>query len=204
MKNTIIHYSIILFAYLAVLYPLWVRMQTTQWAFDSSLTLSLFPFFGILAFTLLWLHAISGSFEPFLRKHINFDWFVSVTSTIILVSIILHPLLLLASLNFSISNVFYYYGVKFVLLGIVGLALLLTYDILKPLRRREFIARHWRKALIVSNIGFVLTFFHSLYLGSSLQSGPLRIVWIFYGVTAIISLIYTYVIKNFELRNAPF
>jgi len=199
--NKITHYAIILFGWITVLYPIWLRLQSVPWALDSSLAANLFPFFGLIAFTLLWLHALSGAFEPFLRKHINFDRFVHITSTTILISILLHPLLLLVSLRFNIPNLFFYYGVKFVLLGIFGWVLLLTYDIGKALKRYEFFTKHWNNILIISNIGFVITFFHSLYLGSDLQSGFLRTLWIFYGITAIIALIYTYAIKPWLNRG---
>ncbi len=202
--NKITHYSIILFGWLAVGYPLWMRIKTLHWAFDGALLSNLFPLFGILAFTLLWLHSISGVFEPFLRKHINFDRFVHITSILILISIILHPLLLLVTFNFNVSNVFLVYGVKYILIGMVGWILLIIYDIGKALKKYNFFAVHWNQILIISNVGFLLTFFHSLYLGSDLQSGMLRAVWIFYGITAIIAIIYTYGIKKLLNRSSGF
>ena len=197
MNKNITKYFIIIFAYLAVLYPLWVRINTLNWHFNASLLQNLFPLFGLLAFSLLWLHSISGVFEPWLRKQINFDKFVHSTSIIILISIILHPLLLLVSLKFNFSNLFLYYGEKYIRIGVIGWLLLITYDIGKALKKYNFFAKNWNKILIISNIGFLLTFFHSLALGSDLQSGTLRIIWIFYGVTAIIAIIYTYAIKRF-------
>jgi len=196
MNKTITRYCIILFAYLAVLYPLWVRVKTLHWAFDGSLLQNLFPLFGLAAFSLLWLHSISGVFEEWLRKQFNFDQFVHVTSILILTSIILHPLLLLVILGFNLSNLFLYYGTGYILLAIVGWLLLITYDIGRALKKYDFFARNWNNILIISNIGFLLTFFHSLALGSDLQSGLIRIVWIFYGVTAILAVIYTYGVKR--------
>jgi len=185
---------LVLFSIAAVGYPLWVRWSDTTWAFDSTFLPNLFPFFGLLAFSLLWLHAISGVFEPWLREQINFDRFVRVTSIIILVSIILHPLLLLIMMGSAFTQIIY--GGKFVWFGIIGWLLLITYDIGKLLNKRDFFVRHWQKILVISTIGFLLTFFHSLNLGHDLATDPLRSLWIFYGITAIIATIYTYGIKR--------
>lgn len=196
--NKIIHWSIILFGYVAVLYPLWERLRTIQWAFNESLLLNLFPFFGLLAVSLLWLHSISGVFEPWLRKHINFDRFVSLTANLILLSLIAHPLLLFIIMGFNLNDIYAFYGKLYITIGTIGWVLLITYDIGKFLKKRnEFFVKNWNKILIISNIGFLLTFFHSLNLGSDLQSDPLRTVWIFYGITATLAIIYTYAIKRF-------
>jgi hypothetical protein len=49
--------------------------------------------------------------------------------------------------------------------------------------------------LIISNIGFILTFFHSLNLGADLAVDPLKTIWIIYGVTAMLAIAYTYAFK---------
>ncbi len=85
-------------------------------------------------------------------------------------------------------------------LGILGFLLLITYDVGKALKRYDFFVRHWNKILVVSTIGYILTFLHSLMLGSDLQRGFLRGLWIFYGTTAILATIYTYGLKRFIKR----
>ncbi len=186
MNNKFITYCITVFAWLAVLYPLWVARGG-----------AIFPLFGITAFTLLWLHALSGAFEPWLRQHINFDRFVRITSTIILVCILAHPLLLLAMFGFDVFGILETYGAFYIELGVLGWLLLITYDIGKFFKKHnDFFVTHWNKILIISNIGFLITFFHSLQLGSDLQTGPLRLMWIFYGITAAAAIFYTYVLKN--------
>jgi hypothetical protein len=181
-------------AVLAVIVPIWVHIRNVAWG-ESSLIAALFPIFGLLAFTLLWLHSISGVFEEWLRERFNFDAFVHYTALTILISMLLHPLLLLMILDFNIAGI--WAGGTGIRLGIIGLFLLLTYDIGKALKKYHFFSRNWNAILIVSNIGFILTFFHSLKIGSDLQSGFMRGLWIFYGVTAILAIIYTYGIKRF-------
>lgn len=191
-NKTIIKYSLLIFACLAVGYPLWVFFSARNWIFDSHFITNLFPLFGLTAFSLLWLHAISGVFEPWLRKYIDFDRFVQVTSILIFFCIVLHPLLLLIDADFNFGPIFLY-GKLYIWLAIIGWLLLITYDMGKLLKKRyDFFVRNWNNILAISTIGFLLTFFHSLGIGGNLQSGPLRTLWIFYGVTAIIAIIWTY------------
>ncbi|KKU22496.1 MAG: hypothetical protein UX31_C0001G0014 [Candidatus Nomurabacteria bacterium GW2011_GWA1_46_11] len=184
------------FALVAVGLPVWTRVGSLGWQSRPDIIPNLFPVFGLLAFSLLWLHALSGVFEPWLRRQINFDKFVDSTSLVILISIILHPLLAWANVNFSFKDLFAYGEARAIWLGIFGLLLLLTYDVGKFLKKYKFFSRNWTNILTISTVGFLLTFFHSLSLGSDLQSGFLRKVWIFYGVTAIFATIYTYGYKR--------
>jgi uncharacterized membrane protein len=200
MNQKLIKYLVALFAYLAVLYPLWMAAKDLELAPGSSLLLSLFPLFGIAAFAMLWLHAISGVFEPWLRKHFDFDRFVNITSTLIFICIILHPLLLIISPMVTLSNLLLHGGL-YIWLGVIGWLLLLTYDAGKALKKYNFFARNWNKILLISTIGFLLIFFHSLQLGSDLQLNPMRSLWIFYGTTAILATIYTYGVKRLAART---
>lgn len=184
-----------LLAIAAVVYPLWVHIQGIQWSWDSSLLLSLFPIFGLAAASMLWLHAISGVFEPWLRRNFDFDQFVRITASLIFISFILHPLLLILSPAVTFGDLLFRGGDD-IWLGMIAFVLLLTYDVGKALKRRNFFSRHWTKILILSNVGFLITFIHSLELGSDLQIGLLRYIWMFYGVTALLAIIYTYAIKK--------
>jgi len=200
--NNFPKYFITLFCWAAVVYPLWIRFSSVRWH-TQTLAHDLFPFFGMIAFSLLWLHALAGVFEPWLKKHIQFDRFVTITASIILACLILHPLLLLVDFSFKIFDIYQAYNYLYLWLGICGWVLLITYDIGKFLKKKyNFFERHWQDILTISTIGFLLTFFHSLYMGSDLQSGLLRQVWLFYGITAILATIYTYGIKRFLINKS--
>jgi hypothetical protein len=200
-KNQTITYSIYGVIWLAVLYPLFVALQNANWQIQESLSAFLFPLAGLLMVSLLWLHAISGSFETWLRQYINFDSFIEITAKIILGCLVLHPLLLLVSMNFNFGDIFAYYGTKFIWLGIISWILLISYDVTKPFKY-GFFDKYWNSILIISNIGFVISFTHALAIGGDLASGPLRSVWIFFGVTGIISLLYTYAVLPFVKKTA--
>src|SRR4051812_6135163 len=87
----------------AVLVPLLVHLHATTWHNGTPLLQNIFPFFGLLAASLLWLHAISGVWYEKLEKLFNMDRFVHWTATLIFFSIILHPLLLLILVKFDFS-----------------------------------------------------------------------------------------------------
>lgn len=187
---------VIIGATLAIALPIFAHIRNVSWS-ESSLLLNLFPIFGLLAFTLLWLHSISGVYEEWLRERFHFDALIHWTSLVILVSMLLHPLLLLIVVDFQFLAIFEGHVLE-IALGLMGLVLLLTYDVGKALYKYNFFSKNWHKILVVSTIGFLLTFFHSIMIGSDLQSGFMRYLWVFYGVTAIASTIYTY---GFKLRS---
>lgn len=189
--------SIAIIACLAILYPLWERFRTIGWSMDGSLIYNLFPTFGMIAFILLWLHSMVALFEGWLGKYFDLKYFINITSSIILISIIAHPLLLLISIDFKFKSLLSSEYAIYIKFGVIAWLLLITYDIGKALKRFDFFVRHWKKILLISMIGFGFAFFHSLFLGSDLQSGPLRILWIFYGATGILSTIYVYGIRFF-------
>ncbi len=198
MKERYLKYLIIILAYLVVLYPLSVGILNTEWTLNlKDFIRNLYPLLGLVAFSTLWLHAISGVFEEWLVKNFNLDRFINITVTLILVCFVLHPVLLLISVGFSFTTIFSFGDADDIWFGIVGFLLLITYDIGKALKKHNLFVRHWNKILIISTIGFLLIFPHSLALGGDLQTGLLRKVWIFYGVTAILATIYTYGIKRF-------
>jgi len=197
MNKKITKLFIYIFVWLTVLYPLFVAGQNAGWQIHESLATFLFPFFGLIMVSLLWLHSISGVFENWLRQNIDFDWFVEVTAKIILACLVLHPLLLLTSFKFNIGEIYAYYGTKFIWLGIISWILLISYDITKPLKKHLWFAKHWNKVLIISNIGFIISFYHALSIGGDLQTGALHYIWIFFGITATASIIYTYAILPF-------
>jgi hypothetical protein len=192
MQKKLVALFLMLFSIAAVLYPVCVWYQGVK---GTPVTPAmLFPVFGLIAFATMWLHVVGASVQSWLEKYVSFENFVNRTAYIVLISIILHPLLLFTAMGFK--NLGVVIVSPYILLAIAGWLLLLTYDIGKIFKRRQFFIRHWHAIKIVSTIGFFLIFFHSLALGSNLQSGPLRAVWILYGMSAAIAAIYTYAIKR--------
>ena len=183
-------------------YPLYVWYGRVDLVFGNTLLLNLFPVFGLLAISTMWLHIVGGALRPWLEKYIDFQRFVSKSSVIVLFLIILHPLLLFTGIGFqNAGSVLGLYDSKYIRLAIIAWFILVGYDVAKRFKNRQFFVKHWETVKLISTIGFFLALSHSLGLGSDLQAGPLRSVWIFYGVSAAIAAVYTYGVRRFLRQN---
>ncbi|MFA6095120.1 MAG: hypothetical protein WC757_04555 [Candidatus Paceibacterota bacterium] len=186
--------SIKLFGSVVIIFPIIAWYQNATFSSNVSTFLNTAPVLGLIAFSIMWLHITGSAFRTFLEKYMDFDRFVGQSSNIVLILIILHPLLIVINVGFK--NFLNYSLSTYIWLGIIGFLMLITYDIQKILSRNKFFEQYRDKVLIISTLGFFVIFFHSLGIGSTLQSGPLRLVWIFYGITAALATIYTFLIKK--------
>jgi len=199
VDGKILKYLFLALASLVVLYPLsvWYGRAGADLAFDETLSISLFPAIGLAAFSVMWLHVVGGALRVWLSKYFDFQKFVNVSSIAVFFLIILHPLLLFIGIGFrNIGLIFEINEPIYIWLAIIAWFILVGYDIAKRFKKRDFFVRHWEAVKLISTIGFFLTLFHSLGVGSDLQAGPLRYVWFFYGTTAAIAATYTYGIKR--------
>lgn len=186
-----------LVAFIAVFYPVYVWFQSAGLFASSSIYMRIFPVFGLMSFSIMWLHVVGGAVENFLGRYVDFRKFVNQTSAVVLLFLILHPLLFFVNLTFPQINKLLTTGKSvYIWVAIVAWTVFIVYDIAKIFKNRRFLSKNWKIIKFVSTLGFFLVLFHSLNLGSNLQEGSLRYVWIFYGVTAAIATFYTYVIKN--------
>lgn len=198
MRKRLIRYLIFGVALLVVFYPVWVWYGGVRLSFSSAVILDIFPVLGLLAFAIMWLHIVGGALRPWLEQYIDFDKFVTNSSALVLILLILHPLLLLIGLGPSRWGKFFSLTpALFIWLAVVGWVILVGYDVAKRFKHRGFFVRHWEAVKLISTIGFFFILFHSLGLGRDLQAGPLRAVWIFYGVSAATAAIYTYGLRRF-------
>ncbi len=174
-------------------YPLFVWYTNTSFTADRWLLLSVFPAFGLIAFTVMYLHIIGRPFKHVLSSFLPFDRFERLSSSIVLVAILLHPAL--RTLFFIMNDVSLSFTLPIVL-GSIGFLMLITYDLGKAFIRNPWIRKHWRVVDVVSTLGFYVIWVHSLMLGSELQVGFLRNLWIFYGVSARFASGYTFLYQR--------
>ncbi|MEO5691378.1 MAG: hypothetical protein ABIQ64_04280 [Candidatus Saccharimonadales bacterium] len=173
--------------------------EQLNWSLDNVGALTIFPLFGLIAFSLMWVHYVSG----FIRD----TWFpgastkrsFTITSTAVLALILLHPALLIAQLYRqgsglppgSYTDYVSSADVMFVSLGVIGLAGLLTFE-----SKRFFGKKTWWKYMaVISDVSILLIAIHSLQLGQHLQSGWFKYVWYFYIITLIACIVRIYVLK---------
>lgn len=118
----------------------------------------------------------------------------------VLVAILLHPGLLIWQLwrdgfglppgsylrNYVAPNMAWV-----ALLGTISLLVFLSYE----LRRIFATKRWWRFVQYASDIAMLAVFYHGLRLGSNLQRGWFKWLWLAYGLTLALALIYIYTTK---------
>jgi hypothetical protein len=172
-----------------------------SWHFPPFSAFFFFPILGLLAFSLMWTHYIMSV----LRQHSQVDkealkkWF-GITSAIVLVAIALHPGLLVWHLwrgGFGLppgSYLQHYVAPSmriFAVLGTVSWFIFIAYEFHRQFGKKSW----WKYMAYATDIAMLAIFIHSLKLGSQLQNGWFRGVWIFYGLTLVLSLWYIYARK---------
>jgi len=169
------------------------------WNINSLSALTVFPVFGLAAFSLIWVHYVGGFIKDIWFKGANTERSFAITSAAVLALILLHPTLLVVELYLQGSGLppasyKAYVGpnnVIFALLGTIGLVGLLLYETKRFFDKKSW----WKYIVVVSDISVILIAIHSLRLGQNLQSGWFRYVWYFYIATIVLCIARIYVIK---------
>lgn len=179
--------------------------QSLAWDFSFLSLYMLFPLFGLIAFGLMWSHYVTAALRQYagLGKEVVQNYF-EATSAVVLAAILLHPGLLGyqlwrdgqglppgSELNYLPNSKDFY-----VLLGMFSLFVFLVYEF-----RRAFDQKVWWKYIqYLSDIAIILVYIHAMNVGSRLQIGWFRAIWLFYGVTLVIALGYMYYCKLTDSR----
>ena len=173
--------------------------DTLSWRLNSlgTSTYTIFPLFGLVAFSLMWSHYIVAA----ARKYANYPsevtkQYFNITSLLVLIAIFLHPGLLIWQLwrdGMGLPPQSYLNFVDparkaFVVLGSVSLLVFIAYEF-----RRKFNKKTWWKFVQYASDGAMIAIFiHGLKLGGNLQAGWYKYVWYFYGLSLVASLLYLY------------
>lgn len=182
---------------LVVLIAFIVWGQGLDWQTAALSTYTLFPLFGLTAFSLMWAHYIVAAARKYagLPADVTKRYF-DQTSFIVLLAIFLHPGLLIVQLwrdgmGLPPTSYLNYVGPALkwaVALGSVSFLVFIAYEF-----RRKFGKKSWWKFVqYASDAAMIAIFVHGLKLGSNLQSGWFQYVWYFYGLSLIMAIIYIY------------
>lgn len=182
--------------------------EANQWQFSTLSLYAIFPLLGLIAFSILCSQYIVLAVARLCTVSTKYlTHYFSITGWLFLVAIFLHPSLLIWQLwrdGFGLPPESYlqHYivpGLEWAaLLGTLSFLVFLTYEM-----RRWYKDRAWWKFIAyASDIAAVAIFVHSLKLGTTLQTGWFRDIWISYGVTLIAALIYLRVYPHFRTRFA--
>lgn len=167
-----------------------------NWNVDGLNSYTIFPLFGILAFSLMWVHYASG----FIRDR----WFPGestkrsfrITSYLVLALILLHPTVLVIQLfldGFGVPPTSYKQyvgeaGFIWVILGTLGLSGLLLFECKRWFSKKSW----WKYVRVINDIAVLLIAIHSIKLGRHLQDGWFLYLWYFYIITIVLCIIRSY------------
>lgn len=187
---------------LVSLISIFVWGQGLRWQLSGLTVYQLFPVLGLLAFGLMWGHYIVAAVRQLsgLDKQITHSYFTS-TSLAVLALILLHPGLLIIQLwrdGFGLPPGSYLtnyvaQGLEWAaLLGSLSLLVFLFYELYRWHGQKDW----WRFVQYASDVAIVAILVHGFRLGSHLQTGWFRAVWLFYGMTLLAALVTIYTRTN--------
>lgn len=153
----------------------------------------IFPLFGLYAYLFVWSQFLLGT---------NMDWikprmpalyrFHKFEGGVALLFALTHPTLLV--LGLGLSTYYHYKFVPhshliFIVLGYFQLTLIICTAGTALLRRIPWLKERWYIIHYLNYILFVSVWIHSWFLGTDIQQGTLRAVWIFIGITGVLSAV---------------
>ncbi len=180
-----------------LLIPLCVWAQSYDWQPMLNLYV-FFPIFGLLAFSIMYSQMVVGTFSSYFKFQFSLDSFFSKTGVAVLVLFVMHPLLLfIAQFKSGASPLFssVYSLVEpeqaiFLTLAMIAFTIFILYEFAMRLSSCNFAKKLVPFFEHLSSIGVILVWIHSINIGSHLQDGFLHYVWWFYGITAILMILY--------------
>lgn len=168
-----------------------------SWQPSAITAYKLFPVFGLLGFSIMWSHYMVGETDRALHRTANRASYFRATGYAVLALILLHPGIL-AYQRFRDGNGFppgsyeSYVAPGMAWLTILGLIALLAFLAFEL--HRFYGSRSWWKYVIgAGDAAMLAIFLHGLQLGSLLQEGRYRTVWLFYGATLLLAISHKYV-----------
>jgi DMSO/TMAO reductase YedYZ heme-binding membrane subunit len=162
---------------------------------------TLFRLFGLYAFTFLWGQVMFGPFMAPLGRMYGKNWyyFHRIQGVFALLLAVIHPLILYTayylqtSLFDPMSAAAQYVGpdyLLFVYLGITAETLLIVTVVSALLMRRPWMRKIWRYIHLLNYVIFTLALIHSYVLGTDVHQAPLHWLYVFYGLTFVMAVIY--------------
>ncbi len=154
---------------------------------------TVFPLFGIWAWSLMWTHYAHGTLTMVSDRFARSAVYSRVTGVLVLMLLIAHPGLLLTGLVVDTgerapSTVLLFGGegeAVFVVLGMAGLVAFLLYDVLDRLDLKTRMGRGWRWVGLAQIAAMTAVFAHSLAIGRHLDEGWFRHYWVGLGALLI-------------------
>jgi hypothetical protein len=186
-------------ASLVSLLAVYVWGQSFSWQFASLSAYMFFPVLGLVAFSLMWTHYITGFMRRTFLKDAELHNYFRWTGYVVLVMIVLHPSILIYKRfkdGFGLPPGSYESYVApsmawITLLGTVSLLIFLAFELRRWFNKKNW----WGYVLVLNDLAMLAIFYHGLKLGTQTHVAWFRYIWWFYGVTLILALIHKYVVR---------
>ncbi len=157
----------------------------------------LFPVLGLLGFSIMWSHYMVGEMDRAFHRSVDRTSYFRITGYIVLAVILLHPGILTYQRlrdGYGLPPASYESYVApgmawLTILGSIALLAFLTFELHRFYKSRPW----WKYVTAASDAAMLAIFLHGLGLGSLLQAGWYRTVWLFYGATLLIVIGHKYV-----------
>jgi hypothetical protein len=171
--------------------------------FASLTVYEIFPPLGLIAFGLMWTHFVMGALRRFADVSAQGSVYKAASMGLVLALIVLHPLLFWIALyadGYGLPPQSYMDAYSsqllFIALGNIGLFIFLAYEF-----KRLFGEKSWWKYVEWEQIiGMAAIFFHAIELGGELRDDWYMLLWWFYGLTLLGSVLYTNVLHKRVLK----
>lgn len=168
-----------------------------QWHLLPLSVYQLFPLLGLVAFSIMWSHyMVTLMRSSWSIKKVVLANYYSWTGYTVLILICLHPGLLVYQRfkdGYGLPPGSYEHyvapGLGWVtLLGTASLFVFFAFELHRFFSKSNW----WHYVADASDLAMLFIVYHGLRLGTQLQHGWFRIVWLFYFATLIVALIYKY------------
>lgn len=159
---------------------------------------TLFPLFGLMAFSLMWGHYVVGALRRYFAVPKQaLKSYYKTTSWAVLFFILLHPGLFIYQLwadGYGVPpNSYKSYvaatAVWAIMLGTIAFFIFLMFETKKVFGKNPW----WKLVEYAQILAMVLIYVHALKLGGELQTEWYKTVWVFYGLSFVISVMYNFV-----------
>lgn len=167
--------------------------------------LGIFPVLGLLAFSIMWSQYMMEAIKNYLDlQSPTIRLFFAYSSRIVLLLILLHPAILIATLYQNGAGLppgsyreYVAPGMTWlVTLGMLGLLAFIAFEFRKFFESKGL----WGYVAALNDLAIVAIFYHGLRLGSDVQTGWFQPVWYMYGMTLLLALAYKYYL-SFRQRD---
>jgi len=163
-----------------------------RWQLSHASSYQFFPLLGLIGFSIMWSHYMAGFMRDTFLRRANLRLYFTYTGYIVLCMIVLHPGILIYQRfrdGYGLPPRSYESYVApgmgwLTLLGSVSLLIFLAFELHRFYRTKNW----WKYVTYLGDIAMIAVFYHGLRLGTQLQSGWYRWVWLFFGITLLLRI----------------